>query len=75
MNTLFYPPVSQEVFYQVKDSDMNMSYLTQILAVRNLILHVLRGSIRSYTVFSALSVTRSHSFGINVTTLLESWHT
>ena len=41
MNTLFYPPVSQEVFYRVKDSDMNMSYLTQILAVRNLILHVL----------------------------------
>jgi hypothetical protein len=33
---LFYPPVSQEVFYRVKDSDMNMSYLTQILAVRNL---------------------------------------
>jgi hypothetical protein len=42
MNTLFYPPVSQEVFYRVKDSDIVMSYLTQILAVRNLILHVLR---------------------------------
>jgi hypothetical protein len=24
------------VFYRVKDSDMNMSYLTQILAVGNL---------------------------------------
>ena len=37
MNTLFYPPVSQEVFYRVKDSDMNMSYLTQILAAGNLV--------------------------------------
>jgi len=36
MNTLFYPPVSQEVFYRVKDSDIDMSYLTQILAAGNL---------------------------------------
>jgi len=39
MNTLFYPPVSQEVFYRVKDSDIDMSYLSQILAVRNLFIN------------------------------------